>query len=224
MADKSRSKLFCNKLFCITVASDKSDADSTVVSRDDTKKMVEELGGKVCSTVHKKVDFLVASETAVAAATQRVRKADKLCVPIVRTSYVSDCFESRKIPADISKYFHSNVEECIRAHKETSRDNCSRLDDAELKDSKEKKKRKAEASTDTDPYVIPELTSNMKFQCSCICHDRGEAGCSWCVDAHNEQDTASAIEGDTEGKDNIDGESGDEKKVSKKKKKKRKNE
>lgn len=173
------------KLVCVTVNVSTREGDpispSDSVSYNDMKIMVEELGGKISSTVHKKVDYLVASENAVRSATQRVRKAHKFSVPVVRMSLVDYCYVNRSIPSDMTKYQYSNIAELIMKYKENVV--VSALGDGEVtEEGRTKAKRKANAAC--VPVEAFEFKSSEVFECGCICHDRGELSCSWCEGAH----------------------------------------
>lgn len=201
MATKSTSTPLKGRLFCVTVNSSSREGEPSsgadAVSYNDMKRMIEELGGKISSTVHKKVDFLVASENAVASATQRIRKAEKYSVPVVRMGMIDHCYVNKSMPTDLSKFVFANISELIAKYKENTRASGSgggvaasvSVDDAGDITGSSRKKRKAEAVASGGSgvsYEPFEFKSSAVFECACICHDHGEPSCSWCHAAHAE--------------------------------------
>jgi hypothetical protein len=196
MATKSTSTPLKGRLLCVTVNSSSREGEtssaSDAVSYNDMKRMIEELGGKISSTVHKKVDFLVASENAVASATQRIRKAEKYSVPVVRMGMIDHCYINKSMPTDMSKFVFANISELkenTRASGGGAAAASVSVDDAGDITGSSRKKRKAEtvASGGNGVSYEPfEFKSSAVFECACICHDHGEPSCSWCQAAHAE--------------------------------------
>lgn len=179
----------------------RNEDDSSNVSYNDLKRMIEEMGGKVCATVHKKVDYLVASKGAVESATQRVRKADKFKVPVVSISFIEDVYNKRVTPDAVDSYMFSSesISGSIQSYKgsHSSTDITSKQADTVLTEEvggrpKKSKKRPIgdikETNTASDEadniYKVPSFVSSETFDCACICHDRGESSCSWCASVH----------------------------------------
>lgn len=196
MSDKS--KPLKGQLFCVTVNNNTREGDSNAtsladdVSYNEMKRMIGELGGKISGTVHKRVDFLVASENAVLRVTQRVRKANKYSVPVVRMALVDYCYTNRTMPTDMSAFVFPNVAElCLKFATTAAQEEPD--DEQQKATGSTKKKRKAiEAATSGNVarYEPFEFKVAGVFECACICHDRGETSCSWCEGAHMEHNTA----------------------------------
>ena len=209
------NKLFKNVLFSVTVnqgTDQKASVDDVTseliheeqISYNALKRMIEEMGGKVCSTVHKKVDYLVASSSAVNGATQRVRKADKFKVPVLKIQYIRDVYTKTVKPDAVRTYIYSNenLTEKIQAYQGGSISMSSTAckattsvaqteKDKEKKNKKNLKKRKVDDTMIiVSSYKAPSFVSSAIFECACICHDRGESSCSWCVSAHSSSSTS----------------------------------
>jgi hypothetical protein len=228
------NKLFKNVLFSATVAvnhgtdqqtsgnatatSDEKEEDK--VSYNDLKRMIEEMGGKVCATVHKKVDYLVASKCAVDGATQRVRKADKFNVPVVKIAFIQDVYKKTITPDAVGSYTFTseNITDSIEAYKNSSITSAgsSKVDtvpsesDHVKKDKKTgggKKRKLVESApppvASSSSYKTPSFVSNETFNCACICHDRGETSCSWCVSVHIPSDTSTSTSSTCDAGDDI---------------------
>lgn len=218
------SKLLKNVLFSITVnqgtdqkatatAVDQKEEEDQI-SYNDLKRMIEEMGGKVCATVHKKVDYLIASSCAVESATQRVRKADKFKVPVLKMQYIRDVYTKVIQPDAVQTYVYASgdIHKGIQAYQETSAAvaDCTPAStsakNSEKNTTDEDKKKKKRKLDDTDPspsvssYKTPSFVSSEVFECSCICHDRGETSCSWCVTAHTSADAGATAVVDTSDK------------------------
>lgn len=151
------------------------------VSYNNLKNMIEEMGGKVSATVHKNVNFLIASENAVLSATQRVRKAFKFRIPVLRIEYIQDLYNEKAHTNDILQYVCTNVEQYIDSYEKEKNKSKSEIKDW------------GQCAEDTIPqsfngtsekYEVPSSTPIQVSGCSCICHDRGEVSCSWCADSH----------------------------------------
>lgn len=183
-----KSNLLGGKLFCISVNNGSANEekpgadlsnDATKASYNDVKQIVEQLGGKISPTVHKRVDFMVATDSAVTTATQRIRKAHKFGIPVLRMEYIEFCTQHKKLPSDITPYVYNNIEEMVEKYKE-----------AVATATALGKRKTCDTRTDTpnsDSHIPNISRDDLVFECSCICHDRGEVSCSWCVDAHTSQ-------------------------------------
>lgn len=172
-------------------------------SYNELRRMIGDMGGNVSATVHKKVDFVVASAGAVSAATQRLRKADKFRVPVVKVEYILDVYAGVVKPEEVINYLYGadEIASSISAYKECSRQSLLSASESNIQngggsslcgevdvctetshDGKIRRKRKM-----SDPHSSSQaatVSSGLTIECSCICHDRGESSCSWCLSAH----------------------------------------
>ncbi|CAN0015255.1 unnamed protein product, partial [Ectocarpus fasciculatus] len=162
-----------------------ADADNSdgAVSYNDLKRMISELGGRISPTVHKNVNYLIASETAVSAATQRVRKAAKYGVPVLKVEFIESCYsnrgKSRAGQIDAAEFTYTNIDEVVKRYEKTEK--AARKGENTTESTK---KRKSADKGAGQSYMERVGGAAHTFECSCICHDRGEAGCSYCEGAH----------------------------------------
>ena len=165
---KARKKLpLSGKLFAVSTLVDKA-ADG---SHEHTYKSVSALcelgGGKCTSQVHKKVFCVVATSCAIEAETQRVRKAWKKGIPVLRVEWAQDCIDRGRL-VDFGEH---------RVHFDPSRAAVAE---------KLREGSKSEAKTTTNSLCedeLPDAVRTLDLGCCCVCHENGqEADCSWCVD------------------------------------------
>lgn len=218
ISSKKQLAFFQNKVFCIS-NNNVEDEDDKKESKNSSssakksssalsgsyilyKKMTEALGGKVSGTMHKKVDFLFASDFAVSGATQKVRKAVKLCVPMLRMDFLIYCFDHKRPPVNQTEFIIQDSRVANKTLANTEEGAAAAADSSGTqkktkKDKKKKKKRSAsEADLDEDAdsaapykYAVPSFISNIIVECGCICHDQGKDSCEWCVAAHIANET-----------------------------------
>ena len=220
-ADKPK-QILQDILFCVTVNNsaqehdDDPDLNDSAVSYNDLKRMICELGGRLSPTVHKNVDYLVASDTAVNAATQRVRKAAKYGIPVLKVEFIESCYGMRGKRGveriDATEFTYDNIDEVVKSYEKTEK--AARKGDSST-DSTKKRKTADEGAGQS--YMDRLGGTAHTFECSCICHDRGEDGCSYCEGAH----AAAAVKGRVEEMQGQKEEELEAKSVKKKKSKKR---
>ena len=136
------------------------------------KDVLQKLGASISPQVHKRVHYLISTDTAVQNCTQRVRQALKRKVDIVDVSWVKQCSE-QKMRVAVDNYL------------------CN--DSARMKSSiitKEKQKKSqigASGDNNLDGYVCSDLpgagwTTPINLDCCCVCHENGDDNCPWCTD------------------------------------------
>mmetsp|Transcript_26453 Transcript_26453/g.43662 ORF Transcript_26453/g.43662 Transcript_26453/m.43662 type:complete len:225 (-) Transcript_26453:127-801(-) len=125
------------------------------------------MGGKVSGTVHRKVDYVLTSDRAVRGATQKIRKAIKIGIPLLHIDFLAYCRKHRAAPNELSPYL---------------------IDEEQV----ELKSKKADDSSDQKGekkslHKTKEVSAVFVYQCTCgcICHDNGEDSCKWCEGAHS---------------------------------------
>lgn len=178
-------------LFCVSVNNslNEEDDNESLVSYNELRRMITALGGRLSPTVHKNVSFLIASDTAVANATQRVRKAFKYGVPVLRKEYIELCYSGAVASEDTASFQFAGIETAIKRYevhsseKNSARDGCGAC-----------KKRRAEGPPPLS--YMDNLKRDQVFECSCICHDRGEDGCSYCFAAHSTSEQSDVAAGE----------------------------
>lgn len=192
-ASNKTSSVLGSSLFCVTVDSgslpDDSNGKAPNHSYNSVKSMIEELGGKICSTVHKKVNFIISSDAAIKNATQKIRKALKFEIPVLKIEYIEYCYKNKRVPTDMITYVYHNIADAVQEHKRF-RDNVATSPFHVEKVARKRKNRFRDKSIDDDvavaPYKPPRLIAeDVTFECGCICHDRGENRCEWCIGSHS---------------------------------------
>jgi hypothetical protein len=87
-----RSRPFSGKVIAVSTLADSS-AETSPDNFTNVMKLCKEAGAQTSNQVHKKTFCLVASESAVTGATQRVRKAWKKGIPVVDVAWVHYCVD-----------------------------------------------------------------------------------------------------------------------------------
>lgn len=128
----------------------------------------KQYGANITSQVHKRVHALIVSDAAVRNATQRVRKAIKLGIPIVDISWIEACIKDGK-RVDWAEYLRND----------------------EAKEAAESKKKKSsfggegcevkfDISAD-DANATSGWSEPVELDCCCVCHENGDLECPWCT-------------------------------------------
>jgi BRCA1 C Terminus (BRCT) domain len=125
-------------------------------------ELCQRAGARTTSQVHKRVQVVVASTAAVHRKTQRVRKAWKLSIPVVRPSWVHRCLEL-KHKADWTEFLYP-----VGSSKPSR-------DEPEKNGGPSKSLAKKPSSSDGVRVV--------DLGCCCLCHESdSNHECPWCVD------------------------------------------
>jgi len=187
--DGSETKPLSGILVSISTSAGKepaSGAPGGAAAADNYKGISElcrRLGARTTGQVHRKVDCVLASKTAVDGDTQRVRKARKKGVPVVdiewlrnfdggaTTTYIP--FDAYVIAADDKKPTAS-----IIASNQTNLKQCATSEAAAAAAA-------AAASAVPVPSEIAGWSEAVDLGCCCVCHESGapiEDDCPWCVE------------------------------------------
>ena len=59
--------------------------------------MVEKVGAIHSNTVHKRVSYVISTDDAYRGKTQRIRKAAKYKIPVIKLEWLRECIESKKM-------------------------------------------------------------------------------------------------------------------------------
>eukprot|EP00977_Amphora_coffeiformis_P014847 scaffold4239_cov156-Amphora_coffeaeformis.AAC.2 len=160
----SSSLLLKGSLFAVSTLVDASseefpEAYSQIIS------LCKDLGAQTTGQVHKRVNAVIATESAVTGNTQRVRKAWKKGIPVISPDWIHACIKKGR-SVDIGPYTHSQKKE----------------DDSRRTESK----KGAKVSTKSDKVDSEKATErHVDLGCCCVCHESavdGRTNCSWCVD------------------------------------------
>ena len=161
---KFRKNPLAGKLFSVSTLVQASSADEKTENYKSVVALCESGGAACTPQVHKKVFCVVATGSAIQAATQRVRKAWKKGIPVVKLEWVKDCLVSGKLLA-FGDYRVSMG--AAKPKSETSKKDVSAPSKA--------------TNVADSPIDMTERT--VALGCCCVCHETGEtANCEWCVD------------------------------------------
>eukprot|EP00037_Helgoeca_nana_P009087 m.80035 g.80035 ORF g.80035 m.80035 type:complete len:230 (+) comp19339_c0_seq1:171-860(+) len=145
----------------------------------DLQQRVIALGATYSPTVHRRLDVLVASSEAVRMQTQRVRKAMKFRVPIVKLGWVLSC---EAAGAWVDPLLFSWPPPVPRQPREPT-----------PSDPAPSGKRSLESSATQSSAIS--ATSKIEWTaCYCVCHDDEDAAafCDWCTEGHPQEAAAAA--------------------------------
>jgi hypothetical protein len=161
-----RSRPLAGKVIAVTTLAESS-AASCPENFSNVMNLCNEAGAKPSNQVHKKTFCLVASESAVAGETQRVRKAWKKGIPVVDVAWVRKCVEDA----------------CLRPFGEflVGPDSSKRKTKAGKGVTKLAPKDR-DASVTDDPLREAGWSKSVDLGCCCSCHETGVTDCEWCVE------------------------------------------
>ena len=164
----------------------KSLSSSTTTIKDSSinnktlKQTLISHGATISPQVHKKVHYLIATDSAIQNLTQRVRQAYKRNVDIVHVNWIDECIKKKNTTKKCSRV---DVESYI----------CNELVKT-LIDEKEREKKKQKTSDgggdDGNASDIPAEDNNgwstpIELDCCCVCHENGDDNCPWCTGPEN---------------------------------------
>ena len=131
------------------------------------KQLLQSLGATISPQVHKRVHYLISTDSAVQNLTQRVRQANKRNVDVVDIAWVKECREKgRRVKVD--DYLCNELVECLVAEKE-KRDRGSK---------------KICTSSDVVQIDGAGWSTPVHLDCCCVCHENGDDDCPWCTDCN----------------------------------------
>ena len=150
--------------------------DVSSINNKTLKQTLTSHGATISPQVHKKVHYLIATDSAIKNLTQRVRQAYKRNVDIVNVNWIDECIKNTK------KCSRVDVESYI----------CNELVKT-LIDEKEREKKKQNTSNgedDGNTSDIPAEDNNgwstpIELDCCCVCHENGDDNCPWCTGPEN---------------------------------------
>lgn len=192
LIQSNAASLMKGKVFAVSTRIQEQDrSNPSFFSYNQLHDMCTVVGAKVSSQVHKKVHALVASPEAVEQpATQRVRKAWKLGVPVVRIDWLSDCLKSQSfIPIQQANIYPVPPKVVV-----------SKTDGKNIEEHPAKKQKRRPTIPRSESKELTFLSSNHTRQldlgCCCICHDsvpeNVATDCPWCVDCDRNKKAFSA--------------------------------
>lgn len=158
-----RSRPLAGKVIAVTTLAESSAASSPENFKT-VMTLCKEAGAKASNQVHKKTFCLVASESAVAGETQRVRKAWKKGIPVVDVGWVRQCVEDA----------------CLQPFGEF----LVGADSSKRKTKVGKAPKDWVASVKDDANLLREegWSKSVDLGCCCSCHETTATDCEWCVE------------------------------------------
>lgn len=131
------------------------------------KQLLQSLGATISPQVHKRVNYLISTDSAVQNLTQRVRQAIKRKVDVVDVAWVKECREKGR-RVEVDNYLCNELVECLVAEKEKrdrgSKKICTSIDVVQI---------------DGAGWSTP-----VHLDCCCVCHENGDDDCPWCTDCN----------------------------------------
>ena len=131
------------------------------------KQLLQSLGATISPQVHKRVNYLISTDSAVQNLTQRVRQAIKRNVDVVDVAWVKECREKGR-RVEVDNYLCNELVECLVAEKEKrdrgSKKICTSIDVVQI---------------DGAGWSTP-----VHLDCCCVCHENGDDDCPWCTDCN----------------------------------------
>lgn len=166
--------IFNGLIVAISALESKHDKTNEVTTVNDTgddtyqnyktlKQLLQALGATISPQVHKRVHYLISTDSAIQNLTQRVRQAAKRKVDVVDVAWVKDCRE-KGTRIKVDNYLCNDLVECLVAEKE-KRDRGSM---------------KLCTSSDVGPDDLG-WSSPIELDCCCVCHENGDDECPWCI-------------------------------------------
>eukprot|EP00934_Nitzschia_sp_Nitz4_P006877 Nitzschia sp. Nitz4//scaffold179_size51476//15319//16011//NITZ4_006923-RA/size51476-processed-gene-0.48-mRNA-1//-1//CDS//3329539207//6867//frame0 len=173
-ADAQKPKLPLKGLVVSVTTLQQAQTDSTTTSQGyrDVAQHCRDLGAQVVGQVSKRVHWLIASESAVQQATQRIRKAHQKNIPIISTAWIQHILLSM----ETSRQINPNQVPSEYLLNEAAKKAIQQRKDQPAIEADSGKDLEGEA---TDPNAG--WTEPISFGCSCVCHENGaEKDCPWC--------------------------------------------
>ena len=137
------------------------------------KLLLQTAGATISPQVHKRVHYLICTQSAIDNLTQRIRQAIKRNVDIVNVDWIKKCIQDNN-RVDVSPFLCNEIAREIMIEKE-----------------REKKMNSSDGKGNTDGYDsdIPKddnagWSTPIELDCCCVCHENGDDNCPWCVDCN----------------------------------------
>ena len=152
---------------------------SSSINNKTLKQTLTSHGATISPQVHKKVHYLIATNSAIQNLTQRVRQAYKRNIDIVNVNWIDEC-----INKNTTKKLYSRV--AVESYI------CNELVEALIneKERDKKKQKTSDVEDDGNTSDIPAEDTNgwstpISLDCCCVCHENGDDNCPWCTGPEN---------------------------------------
>ena len=196
--DESTATSSCDKIFNgLTVAistleskhnkgptTDNDDGDDLYQNYKTLKQVLQTMGATISPQVHKRVNYLLSTDSAVQHLTQRVRQALKRNVDVVDVAWVKECRE-QNTRVNVEKYYCNELANCLMMEKEKQKGEKVTTNEGKGAASGNDKVDEGECSDDA-----PEedngigWSTPVQLDCCCVCHENGDDNCPWCSDCN----------------------------------------
>jgi len=150
---------------------------SSIMNNKTLKQTLKSHGATISPQVHKKVHYLIATDSAIQNLTQRVRQAYKRNVDIVNVNWIDECIKKNTTKkcsrVDVEIYLCNELVETLidEKEREKKKQNSNREDDGNTSDI---------PAEDTNGWSTP-----IELDCCCVCHENGDDNCPWCTGPEN---------------------------------------
>jgi len=162
--DKSRSSPTSNTTTTTTLTT--AENYNTIVA------LCQSAGAQCTGAVHKRVHCVVATDRAVAHATQRVRKAWKRGVVVVRVTWLHDCMTSGRCLPTTDYVLSAPPPMKAKVPSGSSKKPKDDLDNVT----------EGCGLEEEEDFHESEYVQKVDLGCCCVCHETGDTNCQWCVD------------------------------------------
>ncbi|KAL7495820.1 hypothetical protein ACHAWT_006318 [Skeletonema menzelii] len=157
-----------------TNSNNNNDGDDQYETLKSLKTILIGAGATISPQVHKRVHYLICTQSAIENLTQRIRQAIKRNVDIVSVDWVKNCIQEKK-RVEVTSYVCNEVAREIMMEKER-----------ETKANTTTSSVKHNEGYDSD---IPQddnggWSEPVQLDCCCVCHENGDDKCPWCTDCN----------------------------------------
>lgn len=153
--------------------------------------LCRQAGATVSSQVHKSVFAVVATKSAVEGETQRVRKAWRKNISVLRVEWVQECRRTNKFQP---------LQDYLILPKPTG--GASQKSQEYQKKSLVEKNDESKEETSIEVKIYEgSLSETVELGCCCVCHDTDKTDCPWCADCSVRREAKTTTKaGDSKGR------------------------
>jgi len=163
-----------------TTSSSTTTIKDSSINNKTLKQTLQSHGATISPQVHKKVHYLIATDSAIQNLTQRVRQAYKRNVDIVNVNWIDECIKKNTTKkysrVDIESYLCNGLVKTLIDEKE--------------REKKKQNQQKSNGEDNGNTSDIPAEDNNgwstpIELDCCCVCHENGDDNCPWCTGPEN---------------------------------------
>jgi len=133
-------------------------------------------GAIVTGQVHRRVNGLICNKSSLeisSGASQRVRKALKICIDIIDVSWVRDCVQQGKRLSPTEYLLNDMAKRSAESAKEKKRNESQ---------NEKYKSQLNEMDDEKSSNALRGWSKPILLECCCVCHENGHLDCPWCVE------------------------------------------